>query len=136
MLPYVPLFHAKSMWGKAARIKSVRPSHGLLTFWENAPLNRMDVAVRPVSKSSASQPGQPPPGVGDVGQAGGKIFSTTFFDDRPEIAEGLFKPNKLTGHQASIVLVLVSLPPALMATFTASSIGSLKGTSIRSRPFS
>jgi len=43
---------------------------------------------------------------------------------------------KLTGHQASISLVLVSAPPALMATFTASSIGSLKGTSIRSRPFS
>ena len=38
----------------------------------------------------------------------------------------------LTGHQATISLVLVSL----MATFTASSIGSLKGTSIRSRPFS
>ena len=46
------------------------------------------------------------------------------------------KPNNLTGHQASIVLVLVSAPPALMATFTASSIGSLKGTSIRSRPCS
>jgi len=43
---------------------------------------------------------------------------------------------KLTGHQASIFLVLVSAPPALMATFTASSIGSLKGTSIRSRPCS
>ncbi len=32
--------------------------------------------------------------------------------------------------------VLVSAPRALMATFTASSIGSLKGTSIRSRPCS
>ena len=48
----------------------------------------------------------------------------------------VYKPNNLTGHQASIVLVLVSAPPALMATFTASSIGSLKGTSIRSRPCS
>jgi hypothetical protein len=42
----------------------------------------------------------------------------------------------LTGHQASIFLVWVSAPPVLMATFTASSIGSLKGTSIRSRPCS
>ena len=41
-----------------------------------------------------------------------------------------------TGHQAPIILVLVSAPPALMTTFTASSIGSLKGTSIRSRPCS
>ena len=48
----------------------------------------------------------------------------------------VYKPNDLTGHQASIDLVLVSAPPALMATFTASSIGSLKGTSIRSRPCS
>ena len=40
------------------------------------------------------------------------------------------------GFLPSIVLVLVSAPPALMATFTASSIGSLKGTSIRSRPCS
>ena len=36
----------------------------------------------------------------------------------------------------SIVLVLVSAPPALMAIFTAPSIGSLKGTSIRSSPCS
>ena len=43
---------------------------------------------------------------------------------------------KLTGHQVLIFLVLVSAPPAPMATFTASSIGSLKGTSIRSRPCS
>ncbi len=43
---------------------------------------------------------------------------------------------KLTGHQGSIFLILVSAPPALMATFVASSIGSLKGTSIRSRPCS
>ena len=42
---------------------------------------------------------------------------------------------KLTGHQASILLVFFSAPPALMTTFTASSIGSLKGTSTRSRPF-
>src|SRR5208337_3924004 len=48
----------------------------------------------------------------------------------------VYKPNDLTGHQASIDLVLVSAPPTLMATFTASSIGSLKGTSIRSRPCS
>ena len=34
----------------------------------------------------------------------------------------------------SMLVVLVSAPPALMATFTASSIGSLKGTSIRSNP--
>ena len=40
------------------------------------------------------------------------------------------------GIQASITLVLVSAPPALMAIFTAPSIGSLKGTSIRSRPCS
>jgi hypothetical protein len=40
------------------------------------------------------------------------------------------------GIQPSIVLVLVSAPPALMAIFTAPSIGSLKGTSIRSRPCS
>jgi hypothetical protein len=56
------------------------------------------------------------------------------------------KPTNLTGHQALIVLVLISAPPALMAfvsatpplmaTFTASSIGSLRGTSIRSRPCS
>ena len=46
------------------------------------------------------------------------------------------KPDNLTGHQASIDLILVSAPPALMATFTASSIGSFKGTSIRSRPCS
>jgi hypothetical protein len=43
---------------------------------------------------------------------------------------------KLTRHQASIFLVSVSALPALMATFVASSIGSLKGTSIRSRPCS
>jgi len=43
---------------------------------------------------------------------------------------------KLVGGQASIFLALISLPLALMATFTASSIGSLKGTSIRSRPCS
>jgi hypothetical protein len=58
----------------------------------------------------------------------------------------VYKTNNLTDHQALIVLVLVSAPPALMvlvsappplmATFTASSIGSLKGTSIRSRPCS
>jgi len=36
----------------------------------------------------------------------------------------------------AVVLVVVSAPPALMATFTASSIGSLKGTSMRSRPCS
>jgi len=36
----------------------------------------------------------------------------------------------------SMLFVLVSAPPALMATFTASSIGSLNGTSIRSNPFS
>jgi hypothetical protein len=42
----------------------------------------------------------------------------------------------ITRHQASILLVLVSAPPGLIATFTASSIGSLKGTSIRSNPFS
>ena len=42
----------------------------------------------------------------------------------------------LTGHQALIFLILVSAPRPLMATFTASSIGSLNGTSIRSRPFS
>ena len=36
----------------------------------------------------------------------------------------------------SIALVLVSAPPALMAIFTAPSIGSLKGTSIRSSPCS
>jgi len=48
----------------------------------------------------------------------------------------VYKPNNLTGHQASIGLILVSASPALMATFTASSIGSLKGTSIRSRPCS
>src|ERR1035441_9022483 len=40
------------------------------------------------------------------------------------------------GVQPSIALALVSAPPALMAIFTAPSIGSLKGTSIRSRPFS
>jgi|ERR1700682_2236457 len=48
----------------------------------------------------------------------------------------VYKPNNLTGHQASIDLILVSAPPALMGIFTASSIGSLKGTSIRSRPCS
>src|SRR5271157_1728196 len=48
----------------------------------------------------------------------------------------VYKPNNLTSHQASIGLILVSASPALMATFTASSIGSLKGTSIRSRPCS
>ena len=42
----------------------------------------------------------------------------------------------LTDHQASILLILVSAPPALIATLTASSIGSFKGTSIRSNPFS
>ena len=44
------------------------------------------------------------------------------------------------GHLALIILGLVSGPPismaALMVTFTASSIGSLKGTSTRSRPCS
>src|SRR5712692_8155381 len=34
----------------------------------------------------------------------------------------VYKPNNLTGHQALIVLVMFSAPPALMATFTASSI--------------
>ena len=42
----------------------------------------------------------------------------------------------IAGIQPSIVLVLVSAPPALMAIFTAPSIGSFKGTSIRSRPCS
>jgi hypothetical protein len=41
-----------------------------------------------------------------------------------------------TSSGDSILLVFVSSPPALTATFTASSIGSLKGTSIRSNPFS
>jgi len=48
-------------------------------------------------------------------------------------------PNVAGNHSvpaALIVLVLVSAPPAFMATFTASSIGSLKGTSIRSSPCS
>ena len=40
------------------------------------------------------------------------------------------------GIQPSIILVLVSAPPALMAIFTAPSIGSLEGTSIRSTPCS
>src|SRR5512139_457082 len=40
-----------------------------------------------------------------------------------------------TGHRLSSFLVPPSAAPALMATFTASSIGSLKGTSIRSNPF-
>jgi len=48
----------------------------------------------------------------------------------------LYRPNNLTSHQVSIVLILVSAPPALVATFTVSSIGSLKGTSIQSRPSS
>lgn len=39
------------------------------------------------------------------------------------------------GRQPSRVLILASVPPALMATFTASSMGSLKGTSMRSNPF-
>src|SRR5438034_10456954 len=43
---------------------------------------------------------------------------------------------RIAGHEALILLVLASAPPGLMATFTASSIGSLKGTSIRSNPFS
>ena len=43
---------------------------------------------------------------------------------------------ELLGHQASIFLIVVSAITSLMATFTASSMGSLKGTSIRSRPFS
>ena len=53
-------------------------------------------------------------------------------------AGGLPLPLAAAGRAppAAIVLVLVSAPPALMATFTASSIGSLKGTSIRSRPCS
>ena len=44
--------------------------------------------------------------------------------------------NESTGHQALILFALASAPPALIATFTASSIGSLKGTSIRSSPCS
>jgi hypothetical protein len=53
-------------------------------------------------------------------------------------AGGLPLPRAGAGRAppAAIVLVLVPAPPALMATFTASSIGSLKGTSIRSRPWS
>ncbi len=49
-----------------------------------------------------------------------------------------FQPFSYLGREGvpSMLLVLVSAPPALMATFTASSIGSLKGTSIRSNPFS
>jgi len=45
-------------------------------------------------------------------------------------------PSALTGHQAPIIWLLASGPPGVMATLTASSIGSLKGTSIRSNPFS
>ena len=63
--------------------------------------------------------------------------ATGWFGPRPTSPGCLvYKPNNLTGYQALIFLVLVSAPPALMATFTASSIGSLKGTSIRSRPCS
>ena len=52
----------------------------------------------------------------------------------PNAAPPKHQSLRLRGHQALIFLVLVSAPPALMATFTASSIGSLKGTSIRSKP--
>ena len=38
-------------------------------------------------------------------------------------------------YQPSRLVILASAPPALMLTFTASSMGSLKGTSIRSNPF-
>jgi hypothetical protein len=48
----------------------------------------------------------------------------------------VYKPNNSAGHQVLSLLVLVSATPVLIATFTASSIGSLKGTSIRSRPCS
>ncbi len=44
-------------------------------------------------------------------------------------------PRDSAGHLPAIFF-LVSVLPTLMATFTASSIGSLKGTSIRSRPYS
>jgi hypothetical protein len=55
-------------------------------------------------------------------------------DNRPGCL--VYKPDNSKGHQAPVILALVSAPPALMATFTASSIGSLKGTSTRSRPCS
>jgi hypothetical protein len=42
-----------------------------------------------------------------------------------------YRSDRLAGH-----VVLVVAPPVLMVTFTASSIGSLKGTSIRSSPCS
>jgi hypothetical protein len=47
-----------------------------------------------------------------------------------------YQPNTSPGHEALSLLVLLSTTLVLMGTVTASSIGSLKGTSIRSRPCS
>lgn len=45
-------------------------------------------------------------------------------------------PGRTVALRGVSTFLVVSVPPALMATFTAPSIGSLKGTSIRSRPCS
>jgi hypothetical protein len=68
----------------------------------------------------------------------GGTFSSTVRPDESGVIRGRTRRASLTltGHQALIFLILLSAPRALMATFTASSIGSLNGTSIRSRPFS
>jgi len=53
-------------------------------------------------------------------------------------ASGFLLPHPAAGGAASVVIFadLVSSTAVLMVTFTASSIGSLKGTSIRSSPCS
>jgi hypothetical protein len=43
---------------------------------------------------------------------------------------------RIAGYQPAVFFVLFPALPVLMTTFTASSIGSLKGTSIRSKPCS
>ena len=57
--------------------------------------------AQPVSKSNASQPGQPLPGVGDVGQVRAEIFFHDALDDRPETAVLSFEAVLVIGTNRS-----------------------------------
>jgi hypothetical protein len=60
----------------------------------------------------------------------------SYVDYFPARRPTLEQPCNSAGHQPAVFFVLVPALPVLITTFTASSIGSLKGTSIRSKPCS
>jgi len=88
-------------------IKAVHPNNAIqrLTYLV------MTFSIRPTKRPVAASPRDPVP-------------PECHFPTRPE-----------TGPQPLRTSVLTSATTALIGTFTASSIGSLKGTSIRSNPF-